>query len=261
MTLTRVPHSLLLFGGSGPSARCYNDLQARPWLSHSKAKPDHSKCWADASASCTRIYTCSCAVRACALCRCATGCCPCVLGLWCRCSTSGHCPGSSPMRLTPPPLLMPVVTRSTSNPSPQALRVAAAVARSGVMQAAAHPEKPSWRECRRTTRSPMDMRAAKGITRVILLQLRMSHVTQYKPLCLMLLYCLWLWVGPGNPNSDSSAAPVLVLGPGPGRRAGHTATIAHRRLFVFGGSYGGDYLNDTHILDTGHSPLYHTTPP
>ena len=45
-----------------------------------------------------------------------------------------------------------------------------------------------------------------------------------------------------------------MLGDGPGRRAGHTATVVQRWLFVFGGSYGSDYLNDFFVLDTDPPP-------
>ena len=43
---------------------------------------------------------------------------------------------------------------------------------------------------------------------------------------------------------------------GPGRRAGHSATVCSdaRRLIVFGGSLGNEYLNDIHVLDTDPSP-------
>jgi Kelch motif len=45
-----------------------------------------------------------------------------------------------------------------------------------------------------------------------------------------------------NPN-DEEAVPTIVLeGRGPGRRAGHTATAVNRRIYIFGGSCGSDYL-------------------
>jgi hypothetical protein len=45
-----------------------------------------------------------------------------------------------------------------------------------------------------------------------------------------------------NPN-DEEAVPTIVLeGHGPSRRAGHTATAVNRRIYVFGGSCGSDYL-------------------
>ena len=53
-------------------------------------------------------------------------------------------------------------------------------------------------------------------------------------------------------NDDTN---VLIQGQGPGHRAGHTTTVVdERRLFVFGGSYGTEYLNDFFILDTDPPP-------
>ena len=57
-----------------------------------------------------------------------------------------------------------------------------------------------------------------------------------------------------NPNDEDSVAGIQIQGQGPGRRAGHTATAVHRRLFVFGGSCGSDYLNDFFVLDTDPPP-------
>jgi leucine-zipper-like transcriptional regulator 1 len=37
-------------------------------------------------------------------------------------------------------------------------------------------------------------------------------------------------------------------------RAGHTATAVNRRIYVFGGSCGSDYLNDFFVLDTDPPP-------
>lgn len=41
-----------------------------------------------------------------------------------------------------------------------------------------------------------------------------------------------------NPNDEDSVPTVVVHGQGPGRRAGHTATVVHRKVYVFGGSCG-----------------------
>ncbi|TDH73248.1 hypothetical protein CCR75_006950 [Bremia lactucae] len=48
--------------------------------------------------------------------------------------------------------------------------------------------------------------------------------------------------------------PVVILGRGPGRRAGHTCTVVDRKLVIFGGSCGADYLNDCFTLDTDPPP-------
>lgn len=37
-------------------------------------------------------------------------------------------------------------------------------------------------------------------------------------------------------------------------RAGHTATAVNRKIYVFGGSCGSDYLNDFYVLDTDPPP-------
>ena len=64
-----------------------------------------------------------------------------------------------------------------------------------------------------------------------------------------------------NPNGfgldyENSDSHVLVQGTGPGHRAGHTTTVVDdRRLFVFGGSYGTEYLSDFFILDTDPPPM------
>jgi hypothetical protein len=47
---------------------------------------------------------------------------------------------------------------------------------------------------------------------------------------------------------------VVIHGRGPGRRAGHTATAVNRKIYVFGGSCGSDYLNDFYVLDTDPPP-------
>lgn len=57
-----------------------------------------------------------------------------------------------------------------------------------------------------------------------------------------------------NPNDEDSVPCVLVHGHGPGRRAGHTATAVNRKIYIFGGSCGSDYLNDFFILDTDPPP-------
>ncbi|GLD92569.1 hypothetical protein PINS_up001128 [Pythium insidiosum] len=68
-----------------------------------------------------------------------------------------------------------------------------------------------------------------------------------------------------NPNDTSHSLrestrtrghdQIVVVGAGPGRRAGHTCSVLEdRKLFVFGGSYGNEYLNDLHLLDTDPPP-------
>jgi hypothetical protein len=57
-----------------------------------------------------------------------------------------------------------------------------------------------------------------------------------------------------NPNDEDVPPTVLVHGRGPGRRAGHTATAVHRKIYVFGGSCGSDYLGDFWSLDTDVEP-------
>lgn len=69
---------------------------------------------------------------------------------------------------------------------------------------------------------------------------------------------------PANPNDTIHIhprrrrrlprAPIVVVGKGPGRRAGHTCTVVDRKLFIFGGSYGSEYLNDFYELDTDPPP-------
>jgi hypothetical protein len=48
----------------------------------------------------------------------------------------------------------------------------------------------------------------------------------------------------------------LVGGAAPWERSGHTASVIGGRVFIFGGfSYaGGEWLNDTHIFNTGNAP-------
>jgi len=60
--------------------------------------------------------------------------------------------------------------------------------------------------------------------------------------------------GGANPNDEETIPTVLVHGRGPGRRAGHTATAVNRRIYVFGGSCGSDYLNDFFTLDSDPPP-------
>jgi BTB/POZ domain/Kelch motif len=62
-----------------------------------------------------------------------------------------------------------------------------------------------------------------------------------------------------NPNDEDVPPTVLVHGRGPGRRAGHTATAVHRKIYVFGGSCGSDYLNDFYVLDTDPPPQAEVT--
>mmetsp|Transcript_2484 Transcript_2484/g.6503 ORF Transcript_2484/g.6503 Transcript_2484/m.6503 type:complete len:493 (-) Transcript_2484:273-1751(-) len=64
-----------------------------------------------------------------------------------------------------------------------------------------------------------------------------------------------------NPNDEDVVPTVFVQGRGPGRRAGHTATAVHRRIFVFGGSCGSDYLNDFFVLDTDPVPAVSASRP
>lgn len=64
-----------------------------------------------------------------------------------------------------------------------------------------------------------------------------------------------------NPNDEDTVPTVIVDGRGPGRRAGHTATAVHRKIFVFGGSCGSDYLSDQYVLDTDPPPQARVTEP
>lgn len=64
-----------------------------------------------------------------------------------------------------------------------------------------------------------------------------------------------------NPNDEDTVPSVLVHGHGPGRRAGHTATAVNRRIYIFGGSCGSDYLNDFFVLDTDPYPQAVVTEP
>ncbi|CAB9509976.1 zipper-like transcriptional regulator 1 [Seminavis robusta] len=67
--------------------------------------------------------------------------------------------------------------------------------------------------------------------------------------------------GGANPNDEETIPTVLVHGVGPGRRAGHTATAVNRRIYVFGGSCGSDYLNDFFVLDSDPPPHARVTEP
>jgi hypothetical protein len=64
-----------------------------------------------------------------------------------------------------------------------------------------------------------------------------------------------------NPNDEDIIPTVMVHGRGPGRRAGHTATAVNRKIYVFGGSCGSDYLNDFYVLDTDPPPHAAVTEP
>jgi hypothetical protein len=64
-----------------------------------------------------------------------------------------------------------------------------------------------------------------------------------------------------NPNDEDTVPTVIVHGRGPGRRAGHTSTPVNRKIYVFGGSCGSDYLNDFYILDTDPPPHAAVTEP
>eukprot|EP00535_Pseudo-nitzschia_heimii_P011388 CAMPEP_0197196508 /NCGR_PEP_ID=MMETSP1423-20130617/32395_1 /TAXON_ID=476441 /ORGANISM="Pseudo-nitzschia heimii, Strain UNC1101" /LENGTH=512 /DNA_ID=CAMNT_0042650311 /DNA_START=68 /DNA_END=1606 /DNA_ORIENTATION=- len=58
-----------------------------------------------------------------------------------------------------------------------------------------------------------------------------------------------------NPNDEDTTPTVLLYGHRvPGSRAGHTATVVNRKIYVFGGSCGSDYLNDFYVLDTDPPP-------
>jgi len=70
-----------------------------------------------------------------------------------------------------------------------------------------------------------------------------------------------LTVSSGNPNDAENTPTIYVQGKGPGRRAGHTATAVHRKIYFFGGSCGSEYLNDLFILDTDPVPKVAVTEP
>lgn len=60
--------------------------------------------------------------------------------------------------------------------------------------------------------------------------------------------------GDANPNDNPHHDQIVIFGNGPGRRAGHSCSVVDRKLFVFGGSYGSEYLNDFYVLDTDPPP-------
>jgi hypothetical protein len=65
-----------------------------------------------------------------------------------------------------------------------------------------------------------------------------------------------------NPNDQDTVESVRVYGRGPGRRAGHTATaVIQRKIFIFGGSCGSDYLSDFFVLDTDPPPTVGVSEP
>ena len=64
-----------------------------------------------------------------------------------------------------------------------------------------------------------------------------------------------------NPNDEDTVPTVILHGRGPGRRAGHTATAVNRKIYVFGGSCGSDYLNDFFVLDSDPPPNAIVTEP
>jgi len=58
-----------------------------------------------------------------------------------------------------------------------------------------------------------------------------------------------------NPNDEDTTPTIILYGHRvPGSRAGHTATAVNRKIYVFGGSCGSDYLNDFYVLDTDPPP-------
>jgi len=65
-----------------------------------------------------------------------------------------------------------------------------------------------------------------------------------------------------NPNDEDTSPTVVLHGLRiPGSRAGHTATAVNRKIYVFGGSCGSDYLNDFYVLDTDPPPRATVTEP
>lgn len=53
-----------------------------------------------------------------------------------------------------------------------------------------------------------------------------------------------------NPNCIDSITKLSIHGQGPTKRAGHTASIVGRYIYIIGGSSGSDYHNDCYKLDT-----------
>ena len=63
--------------------------------------------------------------------------------------------------------------------------------------------------------------------------------------------------GDANPNDFDGGEQIVVMcrrGKAPAPRAGHTATVFGRKMLVFGGSLGKDYLSEFFILDTDPPP-------
>lgn len=58
-----------------------------------------------------------------------------------------------------------------------------------------------------------------------------------------------------NPNSIDSIPRLSVHGSRPSRRAGHSATVVGRYVYIIGGSSGSEYRNDAHVLDTDNLVL------
>ena len=57
-----------------------------------------------------------------------------------------------------------------------------------------------------------------------------------------------------NPNEHERHNSIHAYGNAPGRRAGHTSTAVGKRIYIFGGSCGSDYLSDFFYLDTDPEP-------
>lgn len=51
-------------------------------------------------------------------------------------------------------------------------------------------------------------------------------------------------------KSIDKIATISIRGRQPSRRAGHTATVVGRFIYIIGGSSGSQYRNDCHVLDT-----------
>ena len=58
-----------------------------------------------------------------------------------------------------------------------------------------------------------------------------------------------------NPNCIDSIPKLTMDGHGPSRRAGHTATVAGRFIYIIGGSSGSEYRKDCFVLDTDNLVL------
>jgi hypothetical protein len=61
--------------------------------------------------------------------------------------------------------------------------------------------------------------------------------------------------GLSNPNCIDSITKLSIHGQGPPKRAGHTASIVGRYIYIIGGSSGSDYRNDCFKLDTDNLML------